>query len=106
MKPGDIVVGGKFSNNTDKYGGVRIVDVILERNKGQVAVVWRNALAKSASDGHEHGVSLLSTFARWARNREEMTADELAKHRRCADFRAQNVAKNGALVNSWLERTN
>lgn len=106
MKISAIVAGGKFSNNTDKYGGVRIVDVVLERSNGQLAVVWRNALAKSAGDGHEHGVSLLSTFARWARNREEMTADDVAMHHRCADFHAQNVAKNGALVNSWLERTN
>ena len=106
MKPSDIVVGGKFSNNTDKYDGVRIVDVILERSNRQIAVVWRNALPKSASPGHGDGVSLLTTFARWSRNREEMTAAELVVHRRCAESHAQNVAKNGALVKSWLERTN
>lgn len=82
------------------------MDVILERSNGQEAVVWRNALAKSASQGHSHGVSTLATFARWSRNREEMTAEELVMHRRCADGHAQNVAKYGAEVNSWLERTN
>lgn len=84
MNPAEIVVGMKYSNPTEKYGGVRIVDAIISRSSGQRAVRWTNALPRQTSSGHAQGVSTLSTFAKWARVAEQMTASEQDAHARRA----------------------
>lgn len=105
MKPSDIAVGGKYSNPTTKYGGIRIVDAFVTRSSGQVACVWRNGLQKSNSNGHSHGVSALATFARWARAKETMTDAELVLHLRCAEAHAEMYAKYGKEVAQLLSKS-
>lgn len=104
MKTNDIVVGGKYSNPTAKYGGVRIVDAAFCRRNGQEAVSWTNAFPQSASQGHSHGVSTLATFARWARSREEITNIELDAHRKRVELRALDVGRHGPAVDAFLDR--
>lgn len=104
MKLNDIVVGRKYTNPTEKYGGSRVVDAIFSRRNGQIAVVWVNALSRQASQGHSHGVSTLATFARWARSSEEMSNDEFEAHQCRAAQRTADIARHGPAVDAFLNK--
>lgn len=94
-----IRIGSKYSNPTARYGGVRVVDAIVTRANGRQAVVWCRS---GAGTGHEHGVSLLETFAKWARREEAMIADELGRHERRAKAHAEASEKYGNSVAQLL----
>lgn len=94
-----IRVGAKYSSPTAKYGGARVVDAVILRRNGQEAVAWTRA----AGAGHRHGVSLLDTFARWARAEEPMTEKEQAAHQRRAQWHAENSSQYGPLAAHLLD---
>lgn len=102
MKISDIVVGAKYSNSTAKYGGTRIVDAIFRRSNGQEALSLTNAQSKQTSSGHAHGVSTLTTFARWARAREQMNEQDVQAHARRSAQRDETIAQYGTSVNALL----
>eukprot|EP00456_Euglypha_rotunda_P060211 TRINITY_DN503_c0_g2_i4.p3 TRINITY_DN503_c0_g2~~TRINITY_DN503_c0_g2_i4.p3 ORF type:complete len:112 (-),score=11.66 TRINITY_DN503_c0_g2_i4:273-608(-) len=104
MKTSDIVAGAKYSNPTEKYGGVRVVDSIFRRRNGQVALSWTNAESRRKSSGHTHGVSTLATFARWARARELMSEQESQAHARRAAQHDKHMGQYGAAVHALLDR--
>ncbi len=72
-----------------------MVDAIVTRASGHNAVVWSRA---DGGSGHRHGVSLLATFARWARQEEVMSADDQAKHERRAAAQTEARVKFGGAV--------
>lgn len=99
MEQSAIRVGAKYSNPTSRYGGVRVVDAIVLRSNGNQAVVWTRS---GAGEGHDSGVSLLATFARWARAEEAMTSQDLREHERRASAHAQARAALGPVVAQFM----
>jgi hypothetical protein len=102
MDQSAIRIGAKYSNPTSRYGGVRVVDAIVTRANGLRAVVWCRS---GAGTGHTHGVSLLATFARWARQEEAMSADDLTKHELRAKTQAEARVRFGGEVAKMLSTT-
>lgn len=103
MKAGEIRVGAMYSNPTEKYGGLRVVDAFIKRVDGTIAVRWSSAVK---SPGHDTGVSTLQTFARWARSPEKMSDEQIASHAIRAQQHAVNEAKYGAQVRALLAASN
>jgi hypothetical protein len=102
VKASDIRIGCIYSNPTEKYGGLRIVDVFIKRLDGTTAVRWTSALKSS---GHDSGVSTLQTFARWARSQEPMSEQQISAHRIRARQHAVDEAKYGREVRNFLIAT-
>lgn len=103
MKTSEIHVGAMYSNPTEKYGGVRVVDALIQRVNGVVAVRWTSA---AKSSGHDAGVSTLQTFAKWARSQEAMSEAQIAAHSLRAQQHALAEAKYGAKVRAFLASSN
>lgn len=99
MKPHDIRVGAMYANQTEKNGGLRIVDALIKRLDGTDAVRWTSALK---STGHDSGVSTLRTFAKWARTREVMSDEQVASHSVRAKNHSLDEQKYGAQIRQFL----
>ncbi|WP_139223002.1 hypothetical protein [Paracidovorax wautersii] len=88
-----------YSNQTEKYSGVRVVDAFTVRADGTVAVSWVSAAKTS---GHDSGVSTLQTFAKWARRQEMMSEQQIAAHSVRAQQHAECEKKYGAQVRAFV----
>jgi hypothetical protein len=65
MTHSDIVVGGNYSNPTEKYGGVRIVDAIFKRTNDERALTDQRRFTTRAFGPRTRRFDGAATFARW-----------------------------------------